>query len=67
MNHRKQTCSFDLQINFMKGQTIFTITAKTISGVFYLAILLGCIATGVSTFNPVNGAKNVTDPEKRVA
>lgn len=49
----------------MNGQTIFKATQKTVTGVFYLAILFGCLATGVSTFNLINGTSSLTPPENK--
>lgn len=49
----------------MSGQTIFKATQKTVTGVYYLAVLLGCIAIGVSTFNLINGASALTPPENK--
>lgn len=48
----------------MKGQTIFKATQKTVAGVYYLAILLGCLAIGVTTFQLINSKKEVAAIEK---
>ncbi|MGN6492365.1 MAG: DUF2975 domain-containing protein [Agriterribacter sp.] len=44
----------------MSGQTIFKATQRTVTGVYYLAILLGCIAIGVSTFGLITGESELT-------
>ncbi|MBX3254150.1 MAG: DUF2975 domain-containing protein [Chitinophagaceae bacterium] len=48
----------------MRSETIFNATGKTVTGVFYLAILLGCLSIGVTTFNLINDKKEITEKEK---
>lgn len=52
----------------MSAQTIFSASKKLITGVYYLAVLLGSLAIGVATFNAtsniVTGSKLLSDTEK---